>query len=49
MRLFQRVAASIAFSALMAASATCGGAEDAPVCTENFIRVDRTTKSPKLA
>src|SRR5205085_3689471 len=31
MRLFQRVAASIAFSALMAAGATCARAEDAPL------------------
>jgi hypothetical protein len=31
MRSFQRVAASIAFSALMAASATCARAEDAPL------------------
>src|SRR6267142_3266614 len=31
MRLFQRVAASIAFSALMAAGATCAGAEDEPL------------------
>ena len=31
MRSFQSIAASIAFSALMAAGATCGGAEDAPL------------------
>src|SRR6516165_9675619 len=31
MRSFQRVAASIAFSALMAAGATCARAEDAPL------------------
>ena len=31
MRLFQRVAASIAFSGLMAAGATCAGAEDEPL------------------
>ena len=31
MRLFQRVAASIAFSALMTAGATCAGAEDEPL------------------
>src|SRR5258708_965102 len=31
MRLFQGVAASIAFSALMAAGATCAGAEDEPL------------------
>ena len=31
MRSFQRVAASIAFSALMAAGATCAGAEDEPL------------------
>jgi len=31
MRSFQSVAASIAFSTLMAAGATCAGAEDAPI------------------
>ena len=31
MRSFQSIAASIAFSVLMAVGATCGGAEDAPL------------------